>query len=157
MAVYWLLKERYARKNVVEEEDRSTNVMIFGMRENKNEDVETNVSDLFNAIGVKPYVLECIRIGKKAVDDPSRPVKVLLKSAEASRQVLMSARLLKETPDFKNVYLAPDRSPEERIAHRKTVQILKKKIVGEAEMYHSIRGSARLSANPLLFCTSNSR
>ena len=75
MAVYWLLKERYARKNVVEEEDRSTNVMIFGMRETKNEDVETNVSDLFNAIGVKPYVLECIRIGKKAVDDPSRPVR----------------------------------------------------------------------------------
>lgn len=133
------------KKTTVQEEDRSTNVMVFGMREDEKEDIGTNVSDLFNAIGVKPYVLDCIRIGKKPIDGPPRPVKVVLKSAEASRQVLMSARLLKGTPEFKNVYLAPDRSLEERVAHRKTVQILKMKIVGEADMYHSIHGSEVVS------------
>ena len=131
----------FVQEEVTPLEDRRTNVMVFGMRENENEDIGNNISDLLNAIGVKPYVLDCIRIGRTAIGGSPRPVKVLLKSAEASRQVLMSARLLKGTPEFKNVYLAPDRSPEERVAHRKTVQILKLKISGEADMFHSIHGS----------------
>ena len=41
-------------KSVVQEEDRSRNVVIFGLTEKKEENVEERVKEVFEVIGLKP-------------------------------------------------------------------------------------------------------
>ena len=70
------LKE--AVKTVVQEEDCSKNLMIFGQPENRGEDLNTiTVEELFQAIREKPKSEAC-RVGQKKTDKNSttRPVKV---------------------------------------------------------------------------------
>ena len=62
-------------KTVVEEEDRSKNVMVFGLEEAKNEDLSKQVEGLFEEIGLKPK-MELSRVGKKG-NEKLRPVRVL--------------------------------------------------------------------------------
>ena len=50
-------------KSVVQEEDRSRNVVIFGLPEQKNENVEARVQEVFQEIGLKP-TLQATRGGK---------------------------------------------------------------------------------------------
>ena len=41
-------------KSVVQEEDRSKNVIIFGLLESKRENIEERVEEVFQDIGLKP-------------------------------------------------------------------------------------------------------
>ena len=70
-----------------------------------------------------------------------RPIKVTVASPEIVNQVLSSASKLKKgSEDWRSVYLAPDRSKDERLAHQKLVKELKEKIANEPDdKYHYIR------------------
>ena len=68
-----------------------------------------------------------------------RPVKVKLSSQDSVNTVLRNSRKLKGVGKFGAVFLAPDRSVEERIIHRKLVEELKSKIKTEPSKYHYIR------------------
>ncbi len=68
-----------------------------------------------------------------------RPLKVTLVNCDATRQVLSNARKLKNSSSYKDVYLAPDRSYEERIAHRKLVQEMKQLFVKDSSKHYFIR------------------
>ena len=58
-------------KSVVQEEDRSRNVVIFGLPEQKNENVEARVQEVFQEIGLKP-TLQAARVGKIRKDNAKR-------------------------------------------------------------------------------------
>ena len=69
----------------------------------------------------------------------------------------MSSKHLRANPELKNVYLAPDRSVEERLAQRRTVDLLKKIIKLETNVYHSIREKATWRADLVLMLTTELR
>ena len=61
-------------RNVVSEEDRSRNVLIFGLKETDEEKLCDKVDVIFQQIEAKPR-FEAIRVGRKSADK-TRPVKV---------------------------------------------------------------------------------
>ena len=63
-------------KSVVQAEDRSKNIMIFGLLK----DSSKTVGDIFEEIGLKP-AMELSRVGKKKT---TRPVKVTLSSSSTA-------------------------------------------------------------------------
>ena len=114
-------------KKVTEEEDRSRNLILYGLDENENEDNEmlgNGVMSVFENLEEKPAVLNCYRVG---TDKSSpRPIKIILYSSDMVRQILSKSRLLKEVRGYEELYLCPDRTYSERVAHRKLVETLKK-------------------------------
>ena len=59
---------------VVEEEDRSKNRMLFGLKEELNETLSNKVGEVFVSVSEKPSFL-ALRVGKKSASK-ARPVKV---------------------------------------------------------------------------------
>ncbi len=106
-------------KTVSEEEDRSKNLVVFGFKEEEEEDVRAIVSDLLECTGEKPKVNECRRVGSAADKMVIRPIKIKLNSSDAAYQVLRNSSKLKRDDRFKTTYISPDRSQEEQARHRK--------------------------------------
>ena len=125
-------------KSVVQEEDRSRNVVIFGVSERKEENIEEPVKYVFEVIGLKPH-LQAGRVGKTKKDNSKRPVKVSLSSASSVYQILSQARKLRHSDKFCKVFVRPDRSDEERTRDRLLVQELIKLRDKEPEKLHYIR------------------
>ena len=96
-------------KRVVEEEDRSRNLVIFGLAEEDGEKVTEKVGEVFEAVGEKPTVEAC-RIGKKKtnLENACRPVKVTVSSSLMVTQILTKARKLRLSEKFKTVFVSPD-------------------------------------------------
>ena len=125
-------------KQIALEEELGRNIMVFGLCEEQNEDICAKVSDVLESLGEKPRVEAC-RIGKKSPTAP-RPVKVSLSSSSIVQQILKSSSKLSGTEKFKRVFLAPDRTAEER-AHRKELVLeLKKRAEVEKDKKLFIRG-----------------
>ena len=80
-------------KSVVQEEDRSRNVVIFGLPEKKDENVEERVQEVFQEIGLKP-ILQASRVGKISKESLKRPVKVCLSSSSIVHNVLQQVKKL---------------------------------------------------------------
>jgi hypothetical protein len=125
-------------KSVVEEEDRSRNVIIFGLPEEKQEIVCERVQDIFKEIGLKP-TLQASRVGKTAKENANRPVKVSLSNASTVYQILSQARKLRHSAKFSKVFVRPDRSEEERASDRLLVQELSQRRKNEPNRLHYIR------------------
>ena len=138
------LKE--AVKAAVAEEDKSKNLMIFGKCEEQNEDVAETVAEILQDMNEKPRVVECIRVGTSRIGNP-RPIKVKLCSADAVSNILRSAKHLKNSGNNTNTFIAPDRTREERAAHKKLVERMKEMVSEEPDKYHYIRRGAIRSAN----------
>ena len=115
-------------KQIALEEELSRNIMVFGLCEEENEDICSKVSDVLESLGEKPRVEAC-RIGKKS-PSATRPVKVSLSSSSIVQQILKNSSKLSGTEKFKRVFLAPDRTAEER-AHRKelVLELMKQKLM----------------------------
>ena len=126
-------------KSVVREavalEDRSKNVMIFGLEEEEDEDLGEKITGLLEDMGERPQLIDCKRLGKAA----KKPVKVTLRSPEAARQVLAQSRKLRQIPRRETVYICPDRTPEERELYTKLNNEMKKKIEQQPGQYFFIR------------------
>ena len=133
-------------KTVAEEEARAKNVMVFGLPEADSEDLGDRIGELFGELqlGEKPHV-ETARIGNKRTD-VIRPVQVKLRNKLVVAQIRRKAGGLKNSENFKTVYLSPDRSPELRNEHRKLVVELKKRCQEDPEKVHFIRDGAIVSS-----------
>ena len=131
----WVVKE------VVEEEDRSRNIMVFGLVEETDELLGAKVSDVFQTVGEKPRPVEVCRVGTKDADKPkrARPVKVTLSSSVTVSHILSKSRNLRYSEKYKTVFLSADRSFDQRSKHRLLVSELKKKADDEPERKHFIR------------------
>ena len=82
-------------KTVVQDivEDRSKNIMIFGLRETAGEDLHSKVNEVFEEINMKP-IFKSDRVGGKVTD---RPVKVTLDSSLDVLDILGKSKDLKDS------------------------------------------------------------
>ena len=128
-------------QNVVEEEDRSKSLMIFGLPETSNEDINGTVNKLLTALGEKPRIDAC-RLGKKKSDSKPRPIKVTATSTTVVAHILSKAKLLRKLETYDKVYLSPDRTPEQRLKHKQLVIELKQLALEKPGQKHYISGGS---------------
>ena len=120
----------------LEKQDREKSLMVFGLEELENDIPDDLVNEVWSAICPSmPIMKECYRVGKKKAG-VDRPIRATFTSREAAADVLSFTSELRLKPDFKDVYVNPDRTIiEERTEHRKLVDLLKKKIGSEPDKY----------------------
>ena len=82
---------------------------------------------------------DCYRMGKK---EPGkiRPIKAEFTSSGDVQFILAHARKLR-TSEMKDVYLAPDRTKEERTEHSKLVKRMKEMIANDSSKHFFIRNN----------------
>ena len=100
------------------EEDRSQNFLVYGVEENADDD--QILKDVLQQIDAKPEVVEHYRIGMLK-ERRNRPIKVRLKRQGAVGDVLRNAKKLKEDEKLASIFISPDRSEEERLAHKQLI------------------------------------
>ena len=127
-----------AVKSAVAEDDRSRNVMMFGVTEEGGEILESKVLDILEQVDEKPRVAECRRMGE-AKSEVVRPIKVVFYSADTAQRVLRKSGRLKKTENHHAVFLSADRTIEERATRRQLVEQLKQKRKQDPELYYFVR------------------
>ena len=132
-------------EKVVEQEDRSRNVMIFGLPEDpKDTDrLDEQVADIFAALGEKPRVEATIRLGKVTADrgrSKPRAVQVTLSGSAIVHQLITKAKALRENDLYSKVFICPDLSKEQRIERRDLVAEQKRLTAEQPNKRHFIRG-----------------
>ena len=142
-------KVKAALKRASEEEDRSQNLVIYGLPENNDEILEKRVLEVLENIDEKPRIVSCCRMGKTVSDGgPAiKPIKFTLSGSDHVRRVLSKARKLREVEGYDSVYISPDRSAEQRAAFRKLVLEVKQKRNLEPERVHFIRNNKIVSSD----------
>ena len=128
------------------EEDRSRSIMVFGLKEEPNEQLSQKMDNFLLHFGEKPRH-ESTRIGMKTKGDNPRPVKIRLSSSVHVHRILKLAKTLKDSESYSSVFIAPDRTPEERATRRDTVAALRKKVLDEPLKHHYIRKGVLISSN----------
>ena len=135
-----------AVKSVNAEELRSKNLIIY------------NVSEATEARQLRQLVAEVVvqtnteqevavpdhtrinRMGTRSSNSRRpRPIKVELRSSEEVQKVLRNSYKLNETPVYQHIYVAPDRTREERMAHSKLVTEMKELISSDPSKHYFIR------------------
>ena len=129
-----------------DEEGRQNNLMIFGLKEEAEENIADKVNELFCEINEKPH-FDAKRLGRNKSGEHVRPVRVVLQGSQAIRQILVKAVKLRETEVFKSVFISPDRTPEQRAAQRELVTEVKRRRVAEPHKRHFIRGGTVASVD----------
>ena len=76
------------------------------------------------------------------------PIRVELRNSNIVRELMKSAKKLRQTSRYGSVYLSFDRSPKERAEHKKLVQELKKKIQEDPSKHYVIRGGIVREQDP---------
>ena len=125
-------------KQIALEEELGRNIMVFGLCEEVNEEINTKIAEVLESLGEKPRVEAC-RIGKKS-PSAARPVKVSFSSSSIVQQILKKSSKLCGTERFKRVFLAPDRTAEERAQRKELVLELKRRAGIEKDKKLFIRG-----------------
>ncbi|KAL5262181.1 hypothetical protein ACHWQZ_G007776 [Mnemiopsis leidyi] len=113
-------------------EDRSRNIMTHGLAKKNGEDFNKSVADIFSEIGEKPMFSVPCRVGKPAIGSV-RPVKVSFPSASIVPALLSKSSKLRQSDIFKNTFISPERSSEERAARRTLILELRQKRMDEPD------------------------
>ena len=138
-----------AVRKVSDKEDRSRNVIIYGVEDEENEKLKQKVETILEEIGEKPVLKDFGRVGVKRSDVKTpRPIKFTLSNSDHGNQVLRSARQLHSKEGYRSVYICPDRTVEERRAHKKLMELLKEKRKAEPNRTHIIRNNRVVSFEP---------
>ena len=121
-------------KDVVAEEDRRRNLLIFGLTEEPEvvEQISEKDVKVIEVIDEKPR-FEANRIGKKTTQQKPRLVKVSMSNATTVNQILSKERKLSVCEQYKHVFVSPDRTKEERDEHQDLVKQLKTKRSAEPD------------------------
>ena len=136
---------KQAVRAVDEEKQRSRNLMIYGCQEKEKEaafEITKTAKDVFDdaAVFPMPRICQTYRIGKtKKEQGKIRPIKVVLESIDEVDFVLERARNLKDSDKFKQVYLGPDRTKENHLAHNKLDRQMKQMIEKDPNKHYYIR------------------
>ena len=118
--------------------DRTSNMLVYGLYEDeRNSDVD-RVKELLQYLEEAPVLSNVERLGRIR-EEGTRPVKVVLRSKETVRDILGKAARLKRSETFRAVFIAPDRTLDERVERRKLVAKLREKRELEPEKVWSIR------------------
>ena len=124
-------------QKVADKKERSQNLIIYGLVEEPNEQLQMRVENILADIGKKPVVKDYCRIGRSQAD-ATRPVKFSLSNQAHVTQVLKNARKLRTIDGRRSIFICPDRSSEERKAYKKLVEEVKRKRDTETDKVHVI-------------------
>ena len=130
-----------AVKSAVGDEDRARNFMVYGAKEVTEEFSTTDtqwVKGIFHYLKVEPEVIGYYRVGPTKAGC-NRPIKVKLLSPDSVMEVVTSAKKMKVDMKFWSIFLAPDRSLDERVAHKQLIDGMKKKREEEPSRYFFIK------------------
>ncbi|KAL5250336.1 hypothetical protein ACHWQZ_G016166 [Mnemiopsis leidyi] len=127
-----------AVKTVTQEEDRSRELVLFGVTEESEDRVTSVVTKVLEQMNEKPQVMQCRRIGKPNAA-ATRPIIFSVRSSDVAHQILKKAKLLRDIEGYKTVYISPNRTREERVARQKLVCKLKEKRKGDPNSRYFIR------------------
>ena len=120
-------------------EDRSRNLIVFGMPEEPaGVSVDTSVASLLEEMDEKPLMNCCVRLGT-AGEGKIRPVKVSLESRDSLLVLLKKASVLRNSVNYKRVFLEPDRSYDERVERRRAVKTLNELRLAHPERKYVLR------------------
>ena len=125
-------------KDIANSEERSKNIVVFGLQEQEEENVEARVGEIFEAVGEKPLPEGISRVGKKRTDS-HRPILIKFRTAVAASGVLRKSQDLKTNEKFEKVFLSPDRSVAQRVEHRQLVTLMKKRAAEDRSRRFFIR------------------
>ena len=135
-----------AVKSVNAEELRSRNLIIYNASENhKDGALRQLVAEIVVATGTSqevavPDITRINRVGAVGSNSSRpRPIKVELRSSEEVQKVLRNSYKLNEERAYKHLYVAPDRTREERLAHSKLVKQMKELISSDSSKHYFIR------------------
>ena len=128
-----------AVQKVAREDDRSKEILVFGVAEEKGECATAKVAKILDHLEEKPKFQQCRRIGQQR-DNAVRPIKFSVRSTDIVNQILSKAKRLREVEGYKTVYLSPNRTPEERVTRQKLVAELKQKRIGDNSRYFIRKG-----------------
>ena len=115
--------------------DRSTNLMVYGLPEGDQQSDRTSVKELFEHLLEAPVLSEVTRLGKRSGEG----VRVVLRNREIARTILGKSATLKDSDQYQEVFVAPDRSVEERTERRELVAKLKERREHEPDKVWRIR------------------
>ena len=131
-----------AVKSVNDEEKRSKCFLIYGCEEQEDEgDRSCEIAqEIYCKVGFRPPVIvDAYRIGNRT-EGRTRPIKVEVEHPTDVHVLLKSAHKLRAS-DMTSVYLAPDRTKEQRTAHKKLVTEMKSMIERDPSKYYYIRNN----------------
>jgi hypothetical protein len=135
-----------AVRKVADKDDRSKNVIIYGLEETDNEKLNEKIETGLEDIGERPVVRDFCRVGvKRSEVKTPRPIKFTLTNSDHVNQILRSAKQLHSKEGYRSVYICPDRTAEERRAHKKLMELLKEKRAAEPNRTHFIRNNKVMS------------
>jgi hypothetical protein len=103
----------------LEIERRKMNLIIHGL---KDDDAEADVDEVIKLFedGLKMdysrHVDKIMRIGRRVTENKLRPLKIILKSLDSRKEILVRAKNLKEIDTYSKVFITPDltRKQQER-------------------------------------------
>ena len=133
-------------KDVVEENDRSRNLMVFGLVEGEEgENLARRLDEIFIELEEKPRIEAC-RVGAKT-PGKIRPVKVSFSNSVMTQKVLSKSCRLKRSETYNTVYFAPDRTVVQRREYKKLVEERNKLVSRDPEKHHSIKNGKVISVD----------
>ena len=119
-------------QKAVTDDNRSKNVMVFGLSEEKTEDLDCKITALFGESEEKPGLrqleLELIPLTRAGQSQSL--------SETVHRLLINKAKKLKTTTTYKRVYISPDRSPEEREKHRLLVAEMRRQAEEDPDSHY---------------------
>ncbi|KAL5260733.1 hypothetical protein ACHWQZ_G010775 [Mnemiopsis leidyi] len=137
-----------AEKSARDKDDRSKNIIIYGIEESSDEVLRDKVENVLQEINEKPVVRDCVRVGfHRSGDQRPRPVKFSLSNSDHVAQVLRSANRLHTKEGYKSVYICPDRTVQERRTYKILLVQLKEKRKSEPNRTHYIRNNRIVSSD----------
>ena len=122
-------------------EDRSTNLIVYGLGETTTTTDKDKVKGLFETLSEAPVLVSVERLGKGR-GEGVRPIRVVLRTREVARTILGKSVQLKDSEVYQRVFIAPDRTFEERAERRELVSKLKERKELEPEKAWRIRGNS---------------
>ena len=137
-------KIQAAVMKVADTNERSKNVIVYGLEENDGEQLEKKVEEVLIEIDEKPLIEQCVRVGTKK-DGSKRPVKCSLKSTLHVQRILNNARKLRTKDGFSSIYISPDRTLDERRAYKKLVEEMNLRRSKEPDKVHVIKNNKIVS------------
>ena len=137
-----------AVKRVCDRDDRSRNVIVYGIEETNGEVLQERVEKILEEIDEKPVVIDCVRVGiKRSGATHPRPVKFSLSNADHVAQVLRNARGLHTKEGYKSIYICLYRTVQERKSYKTLLEKLKEKRQSEPSRIHYIRNNRIVSSD----------
>lgn len=126
-----------AVKEFMNRESKKQNIVLFGVEENENEqvnDLQRKTNHVWETLGEDVKVSMQSRIGRRVPGHPRpRPIVVRLKDPEMRPRLLRKSSVLRQANNgLEKVFLAPDLTPEQQIHNKKLrVEVKRRRDLGE--------------------------